>query len=118
RGARGVPDLAGGLRRRRAGRRAGRRHRADALGASRLGDVGWRVLSETGAASVLVEADDVARARRLLWARLRLAVEPGGAVAAAALVSGAYVPDADERVAVVLCGGNADPGDLTRSGVP
>ena len=88
---------------------------ADALGATRLGEVGWRVLSEAGALSVLVGPDDVLRARRLLWDRLRLAVEPGGAVAAAALISGAYVPDDGERVAVVLCGANADPADLTRA---
>ncbi len=30
------------------------------------------------------------------------------AVALAALTSGAYVPERDERVGVLLCGGNAD----------
>ena len=36
-----------------------------------------------------------------------LLVEPAGATALAALLSGAYVPDDGERVAVLLCGGNA-----------
>ncbi len=34
--------------------------------------------------------------------------EPGAAVALAALTSGAYVPQKDERIAVLVCGGNAD----------
>lgn len=86
---------------------------ADALGATRLGGVAWSVLERTGAASVLVEPDDVVRARQLLWRRLHLVVEAGGAVAVAALLSGAYVPAEGERVAVVLCGANTDPADLS-----
>ena len=48
-------------------------------------------------------------AQRLLWDRLRLVVEPGGATALAALHCGAYVPEPDERVVVVVCGANCDP---------
>jgi 2-dehydropantoate 2-reductase len=36
--------------------------------------------------------------------------EPGGVTALAALTSGAYVPAAGERVGVLICGANADPG--------
>ncbi|GAB2687384.1 serine/threonine dehydratase [Thalassiella azotivora] len=86
---------------------------ADALGATRLGDTAWHTLTHAAATSVLVDADAVGQARRLLWQRLRVAAEPGGAVAVAALVSGAYRPRRGERVAVVVCGGNADPADLT-----
>jgi threonine dehydratase len=32
--------------------------------------------------------------------------EPGGAAALAALLSGKYVPEAGERVAVLVCGAN------------
>jgi threonine dehydratase len=32
--------------------------------------------------------------------------EPGGAAAMAALLSGAYVPAPEERVGVLVCGGN------------
>ena len=42
----------------------------------------------------------------------RVAAEPGGATALAALTSGAYVPSAGERVAVIVSGGNLDPADL------
>jgi threonine dehydratase len=85
---------------------------ADSLGASRLGTIGFEALTRTGADSLLVSAEAVHQARRLLWQRFRLAVEPGSAVAVAALQCGAYAPAPGERVAVVLCGGNADPSDL------
>ena len=35
--------------------------------------------------------------------------EPGGAAAYAAITAGAYRPEPDERVGVVLCGANLDP---------
>jgi threonine dehydratase len=37
---------------------------------------------------------------------VRVVAEPGGAAAFAALLSGAYVPSGDERVAVLVCGAN------------
>ncbi|MGY1698231.1 threonine/serine dehydratase [Geodermatophilus sp. SYSU D00766] len=89
---------------------------ADALGATRLGAIAWAVARRTGARSVLVDDADVVAARRLLWERYRLVVEHGAACAVAALLSGAHVPDSDERVAVVLCGANTAPEDLTPEG--
>jgi threonine dehydratase len=86
---------------------------SDALGASRLGEHGWLGLSKAGATSVLVSPEAIAEARRLLWRTLKVAAEPGGATALAALTSGAYVPAPGERIAVVVCGGNADPADLS-----
>lgn len=86
---------------------------ADALGATRLGGIAWETLSRGGATSVLVDSDAVISARRFLWERLRLAVEPGAAVAVASLTSGRYVSQRDERVAVIVCGANADPSDLS-----
>lgn len=38
-----------------------------------------------------------------------IAAEPGGATAFAALLSGAYERVPGEKVAVVICGGTADP---------
>ncbi len=35
-----------------------------------------------------------------------MVAEPGGATALAALLSGAYVPEPGERVAVLVCGAN------------
>jgi threonine dehydratase len=37
---------------------------------------------------------------------LRVAAEPGGAAAMAALLSGRYQPQPGERVGVLICGGN------------
>ena len=37
---------------------------------------------------------------------MQLVTEPGGAAAFAALLSGAYKPEKDERVGVVVCGAN------------
>ena len=39
-------------------------------------------------------------------------MEPAGATALAALMSGAYVPHKTERVAVLICGGNIAPDPL------
>ena len=87
---------------------------SDALGASRIGDSGFASLTSVRAQSVLVRAESIERARQLLWDDMRLVVEPGGATALAALLQGVYVPAAGEQVAVVVCGANADPADLTR----
>ncbi|EOD69859.1 pyridoxal-phosphate dependent enzyme, partial [Amycolatopsis vancoresmycina] len=86
---------------------------ADSLGASRLGDIAFAVATRTDAGSVLVDDTAILEARTALWDRYRLAVEPGGATAFAALLSGAYRPAPGERVAVVLCGANTDPATLT-----
>jgi threonine dehydratase len=86
---------------------------ADSLGATRLGAIAWAVAARAGVRSVLVDDADVVAARRLLWERYRLVVEHGAATAVAALVSGAYRPERGERVAVVLCGANTAPDDLT-----
>ncbi|WP_433648933.1 threonine/serine dehydratase [Micromonospora zamorensis] len=84
----------------------------DSLGARRIGDIAFDTARRIGVVSVLVRDEDLERARRLLWSELRVAAEFGGATALAALVGGAYVPQAGERVAVIVCGGNTDPSDL------
>jgi threonine dehydratase len=43
-----------------------------------------------------------------VWRRLRIATEPGGAAAYAALASGAWRPADGERVGVLVCGANVD----------
>lgn len=85
---------------------------SDSLGASRIGEIGYAAAVTARAESVLVDEAAITQAREWLWRELRLAAEPGGAAAMAALLSGAYVPGEGERVAVIVCGGNADPGDL------
>lgn len=55
---------------------------------------------------MLVEDQAIRDAQRALWERLRIAAEPGGAAAFAALLSRRYVPSRGERVGVLVCGGN------------
>jgi len=85
---------------------------ADALGASRLGAIAFETASRLGIVSLLVSDAAIVEARRWLWRELRVAPEPAGAAALAAVLSGACVPEAGERVCVVVCGGNADPSGL------
>ena len=86
---------------------------ADSLGASSVGDVPFAVARRFVDTSVLVADEAIAAAQRDLWQRCRIASEPGGAAAWAALLSGAYRPAPGERVAVVVCGGNVDLATLT-----
>ena len=84
---------------------------ADALGARRVGELGFAAAQRWVDAVVVVPDDAVADAQRRLWAALRIATEPAGAAALAALTTGALAA-AGERVAVVLCGANVDPAAL------
>ena len=87
---------------------------ADALGARRIGDHAWAANRWIDDA-VLVSDDAVRVAQGRLWEACRLILEPAGAATAAALLSGAYTPSTDERVAVLLCGANTDPATLQSS---
>lgn len=82
---------------------------ADALGARRLGAIAAEVTGRYVQRAVLVPDEAIRSAQRVLWEEARVLTEPGGATALAALLSGAYVPDGDERVGVVVCGANLDP---------
>ena len=88
---------------------------ADLLGASRLGDLSYAIMAQTGARSVLVEDHDIKSAQMWLWDNLRLLTEPGGATALAPLLSGRYQPHPHERIGVVICGANVDPATFARA---
>lgn len=85
---------------------------ADSLGARQAGDRMFAIAQAHVDRAVLVPDQAISDARTWLWERLRLVVEPGGATALAALLSGAWTPSAGARVAVVLCGANTDPAQL------
>ena len=87
---------------------------ANALGARRIGRICLDLVRETGTPSVLVPDAAIADAQALLWRRHRLLVEPAGAAALAALLCGAYRPEPDERVAVLVCGANPTEDPLAR----
>ncbi|SNS18948.1 threonine/serine dehydratase [Antarctobacter heliothermus] len=85
---------------------------ANALGARRIGQICFDLARENATPVITVTDTAITDAQRLLWQAHRLLVEPAGACALAALISGAYIPAPDERVAVLLCGGNIAPDPL------
>lgn len=82
---------------------------ANALGARRSGEICFDLAKKGGVESVLVSDSAIIEAQQALWQAHRQLVEPAGATALAALMSGAYAPAPDERVAVLVCGGNIAP---------
>ena len=79
---------------------------ADSLGATTVGKLMFDIARDHIAGVVLVSDDDIRDAQRKLWREMQLVTEPGGAAAFAALLNGAYTPEKDERVGVVVCGAN------------
>jgi threonine dehydratase len=85
---------------------------ADSLGARRAGALAFEVARRYVERVVLVSDAQIRDAQRALWRELRVVAEPGGATALAALAAGAYRPAAGERVGVLVCGANCDPGSV------
>jgi threonine dehydratase len=85
---------------------------ADSLAPRRVGALMFPIARAHVARVVLVSDDAIAAAQRRLWDAARIVAEPGGAAALAALLGGAYVPAAGERVGVVLSGGNTTAVDF------
>ncbi len=86
---------------------------ANSLGARRIGTICFALARDAGTPSVLVANEAITKAQQLLWREARMLVEPGGACALAALLSGAYRPAPGERVAVLLCGANIAPDPIS-----
>jgi threonine dehydratase len=82
---------------------------ADSLGARQVGALMFPIAQCFVSAAVLVPDQAILAAQRLLWDRFRLVAEPGGATAAAALLSGRFQPPPGSRVGIVICGANTDP---------
>lgn len=82
---------------------------ANALGARRIGEICFGLARVHLGATVLVDDDAITAAQVELWREWRILVEPAGAAALAALMSGAYTPEPGEKVAVLLCGANPTP---------
>lgn len=82
---------------------------ADSLAPKRVGEMMFPIAEAFVERSILVSDDDIIAAQKALWNRVRIISEPGGAAAFAALLSGRYAPGPGERVAVLVCGANANP---------
>jgi threonine dehydratase len=79
---------------------------ADSLAPKQVGKLMFPLAQKYVEKVVLVEDDAIRASQKDLWDRLRLVAEAGGAAAYAALLSGGYKPTKDERVGVLVCGGN------------
>lgn len=79
---------------------------ADSLAPRRVGEIMFPLAQKYVDRVVLVEDAAIEQAQRALWNVLRIAAEPGGAAAFAALLTGRYRPEQGERVGVLVCGGN------------
>lgn len=80
----------------------------DSLGAKRVGELVHMIAKDHVAESVLVPDSAIVEAQSRLWSSLRIAAEPGGATALAAVLAGAYRPRPGERLGILICGGNVD----------
>ncbi len=79
---------------------------AESLAPRRIGALVFPVIRRYIDRTVLVTDEAIEDAQRRLWSALRIVAEPGGAAALAALTSRQYLPAANERVGVLVCGGN------------
>jgi len=79
---------------------------ADSLAPKRVGELMFPIAQALVDSTVLVDDDAIREAQSRLWDVLRIAAEPGGAAALAALLSGRYQAKPGERVGVLVCGGN------------
>ena len=78
----------------------------DALQTLRVADLTFGILHAAGARGLAVSEAEIATAMRFAFERLQLVLEPGGAVALAAVLAGKV--EADARTVLTLSGGNVD----------
>jgi threonine dehydratase len=79
---------------------------ADGLGAPFAGETAVAICADRGVESVLVTEAEIADGMRFLYGRAKLACEPAGAAAVAALLAGKISAD---TVCCVISGGNVSP---------
>ena len=79
----------------------------DALQTPRVSPITFKILQNRQARALSVSDDEAFAAVRMAWENHGLVVEPGGAVAMAAVIAGKIEPCED--TVVVLSGGNIDP---------
>jgi threonine dehydratase len=79
----------------------------DALMSDRMGALNWAIAQEKLAGAVAISDEDVKEAMRFAFRELRIVLEPGGAIALAAALTGA-VDLKGKRVGIVASGGNVD----------
>jgi len=77
---------------------------ADSLAPKQVGKLMFPIARKYVEKVLLVEDDEIQAAQKELWERFRLVTEAGGAAAYAGLRQ--YQPERNERIGVLVCGGN------------
>jgi threonine dehydratase len=91
---------------------------ADGLRAVHLGERAWPIIAESMPRIVRVTEEEIVNAVWLCWTRLKLLVEPSGAVGLAALITDeghaatSRTSQHESRVVCLLTGGNTDPVEM------
>jgi threonine dehydratase len=85
---------------------------ADGVRTPSLGKVTFPLVLRYVDGFVTVSEEAILRATRFLWERLKVVVEPTGALPAAALLEGLVPVEPGARVGVVVSGGNVDVGRI------
>lgn len=80
---------------------------ADGLRTPYLGRFTWPIVRDRVSEMITVEDREIIEAMRFLWTRMKLVVEPSGATALAALLSGGCSARG-KRVGIIVSGGNVD----------
>jgi threonine dehydratase len=87
---------------------------ADSLAPRRIGELVFPIARKHVEKVVLVTDEEIRESQNALWKVLRVVAEPGGAAAFAALLSGRYRPELQERVGIMVSGGNTVAVDFNR----
>ncbi|PCI86775.1 MAG: threonine dehydratase [Hyphomicrobiales bacterium] len=79
---------------------------SDSLGASLCGKNCFALAKQYVDEFICIEDEDILQAQTSLWNNYRILAELGGATAFAALASGKYETSENEKIGVLICGGN------------
>ncbi|NXL50556.1 SRR racemase, partial [Podilymbus podiceps] len=87
---------------------------ADAV-KTNIGPNTWPIIRDLVDDVLTVSEEEIKRATRLVWERMKLLIEPTAGVGVAAVLSERFqaIPRDVENVCIVLCGGNVDLSSLT-----
>lgn len=80
---------------------------SDSLGASLCGTNCFALAQQNVDEFICIEDEDILKAQSLLWNDYRIIAELGGVAALAALTSGKYEVSPNEKIGILICGGNA-----------
>jgi threonine dehydratase len=83
---------------------------ADGLKTS-VGNLNWAIIQQNVERIITVSEEEIKKAMKLIWERMKIVVEPSGAVPFAAILSDEFRSYGFKKVGIVLSGGNVDLDD-------